>query len=1035
MNKSSLNTADYIAGTAAGRAPILPRRVVVEGLRFDIPTASAAGNNNYNFSETFESSLIPVVWDMKSFKAADYAAGKVGTTFFVTGVTAGGSRAPGLPAKAIFTVYPALAAPVNNHVVTSEKVIFDDVFWAPKQLVNATASFDQAVAMLESTSASRYAVQNFKNSITRLEAIWAGAEQPPTVSYNGYVFQDTDVYKTLEGFAYTLAAKWNDPAFAGARDSRFSKVREWISLIEKVQYADGYLVTAFSSRYTGSSGGEGTGNWRWRYFARHEMYNLGHLLEAAVAYTRFSAGARMNDYTLYEVGRRVCEHLTRLFGPGGYRHEIPGHAEIELAMMKFADLCDEYEGAGVGDRYRWTVAQLNWGRGRTKTNPVQQRRESTYNPGSYAQDNLPLEQQTTAVGHAVRCMYYYTGATDQAIWMPNTSMYPHLNNLKSSYINTISNVYNSTSETSTYITGGLGSGESSEGFGNPYHIRNNDAYTEVCAAIAGANWYQRLSLYHEDTRYADSYERALYNGVLVGVTLDGTRFAYTSRLDQSTSRAEWQPCACCPPNVIRTVANAASYLYTVRQDNIFVNMFGSSTGYVNVSGDDVVIRQVTRYPWEGEIEMTIKPPTAKTFTLNLRVPGWVKAQKYRQVTLLLDGEPIDSTATVRGYIPITRKWPATGTVITYNIPMEIRLTEGDVNVARVYSSASDRYSILRSQWDKVAVERGPIVYTLEAAGVPDGDPNITPGITYGKAAANVMLPRDMAGFKVVNRLAGPNMILRGVYTIEGYARYNTGTGPRDQWIQLIPYYCKTNRGGNPSGTANVTSSTANDIAKLWISATENAVQIRGDLSRLQPGGTATLQANPKVNDSGYFEWKSGIGDNTLYSAIAGAALRYEWAILEGKSVVELTGAVASRTDDAGPGKIGGVNYTFDASVARFKAVGGGTAKVQVSMKNTRGNVLAVDTYVIEVAGAIAMSDADFLRSVAAHVLRYGLSADNLVLKGKVLMLVFDGRVIVLSTNANNKNISGEVALGDGYYLKFDIKGNGSNVKVFEVIKR
>jgi len=465
------------------------------------------------------------------------------------------------------------------------------------------------------------------------------------------------------------------------------------------------------------------------YFSLHEMYNMWHALDSVVVYTRFSVGAGLDDYTLYEVGRRVCEHISDVFGPEGYRHEIPGHAEIELAMMKFADLCDEYEGVGAGDKYRWTVAQLNWGRGRTRTNPVEQRRESTYtgggSGGNYAQDNLPLELQTTAVGHAVRCMYYYTGATDQAIWMPETSQYTHLNNLKFPYLNTITNVYNSTSETNTYITGGLGSGESSEGFGNPYHIRSNNGYTEVCAAIAGANWYQRLGLYHEETKYADSYERALYNGVLVGVTLEGTRFAYSTRLDESTARAEWQGCACCPPNVIRTVANASGYMYTVRQDNIFVNMFGGSTGHINVQGDDVIIRQVTQYPWEGEIEMTITPPADKAFTLNLRVPGWVKAQKYQQVTLLLDGEEIDATANAKGYIAITRQWPAAGTVINYNIPMEIRVTEGDINVARVYSAATDRYSVLQSQWDKVAVERGPIVYTLSgerAERRPERDP-------------------------------------------------------------------------------------------------------------------------------------------------------------------------------------------------------------------------------------------------------------------------------------------------------------------------
>ena len=933
-----MRALDYIGATAAGRAPILPGRVVVDGLRFDTPTVSAIGNKSYNFAESFEQSLVPVVWELSSFTAADYASDKIGTTFTVTGVTAVDSRAPGLVAKAIFTVNEPLHVPDYNHSVTSENIIFENGFWAQRQNINATVTLDAAATQLAGSAS--YAERNFTNALGRLQSVWNGNMNPDIGTYSGYVFQDTDVYKTLEGYAYNLAAIWDSNTVTSVQKSTLlNKAKYWISLIEQIQYADGYINSCFSCRSTTSSGGEGTGNWRWRYFARHEMYNIGHFLEAAVAYTRFAVSTNQQDaYVLYEAGRRAADHIVNVFGPNGYRIEVPGHEEIELALMKFAALCEEYEGAGTGQKYRDTVETLVDRRGRRTGEYA---RESTYASGTYSQDATPLVNETRAVGHIVRAMYFYAGATDAAISMPIS------NPNKTAFLGGITNIYNNVSERNTYITGGLGSGESSEGYGVDWRIRNNSAYTETCAAIAGANWYQRLNLYYEDAKYADSYERALYNGVIVGVDLAGNRFAYGTGLDGTISRGTWQGCACCPPNVLRTIANAGGYLYTVHNDTVFVNMFGESKGHVNVQGDDVKIDQVTQYPWEGEITMTVTPPVDKAFTLNLRLPGWVKAQKYQQVTLKLDGEEIDATATAKGYIPITREWPATGTVITYNIPMEVRVTEGDINVTRVYSSSSDHYAASSGQWDKIVVERGPMVYMIEPSGVPDGSPSTA---TSGLTTANIRLPRDMEGFQVVNRLSGSSMILRGVYTIEGYARYNTTTGARTQWIQMVPYFCKGNRGGNPQNTANTSSSTTTEIARIWINATEDCVQIRGDKNRIVIGGTVKLQANPKVNASGYYQWSSGVGDSTVYSVIPGASLNYTWEIISGANVIQLASApAATKTDDRGPGKIGGVNYIFDASEVSYKAIRDGKATIRVNMRNASNVVLATDTYDIEVS--------------------------------------------------------------------------------------
>jgi DUF1680 family protein len=909
LSAKELKAIDYITGTAAGKAPILPTRVVVSGVRFDMPTAATTGT--CNFGEEFEESLIPVVWDMNSFKPADYAVDKIGTSFEVRGATAVRSRAPGLPVKAIVRVNRRLAAPDYNHSVTSENVIFDDVFWRPKQLVNAGATIDHAINMLESTSANRYAVQNFKNAATRLMAIAGGDTNPNSTTYNGYVFQDTDVYKTLEGFAYNLAAVWGDQTVTIARKRQLqNKLGEWIRLIEAVQYADGYITTTFSSRSETTAGGDGDSLHRWRHFTRHEMYNIGHFIEAAVAYTRYSVGTKQNDHRLYEAGKRAADHIVAFFGPGGKRVEVPGHQEIELAMMKMAALVEEYEGAGTGQKYRDTVETLINRRGRATGDYA---RPSGYHGMSYSQDATPLVNETRAVGHAVRAMYYYTGATDVAITLPSSS--PN----KAAFLTGINNIYSTVTERNNYITGGLGSGETSEGFGEDWRLRNSGAYTETCAAIAGANWYQRLNLYYEDAKYADSYERALYNGALVGVSLNGTHFYYACHLDSAAHpRSAWFGCACCPPNLIRTIANMGGYMYTVNKDKVFVNMYGGSTGNINVGGDNVIIRQETNYPWEGAVKMTVTPPAAKNFMLNLRIPGWIKAQKYQQVTITVDGAEINAAPSDKGYVSITKNWPAKGTVIEINMPMEVRFTEADDNVSRVYGDFGTGIAS-NGQSNKVAIERGPIVYQLETPGVPATD-------AIGKDARMAFIPRDME-YKATWR---PNL-LRGVVEVTGHARYETSTGERNQFIQLTPYHAKNNRGNDPSNLGSSNSNPNNcESARVWINATEMGVQIRGDKNKLHVGGFAKLTANPKVN----------YDDRNVPK-------NFEWTVLSGnEAIVMLDSPARGQTDDSGPGKIGGLNFTRPASIATYRAIKAGAAVVQVSMKDASGAVLATDTYEI-----------------------------------------------------------------------------------------
>jgi len=891
----------YKTATAAGRPPILPKRVVMQGIQFDTPTPSAVGNNGFNFGEEFNDSLIPVErWDEVPESA--YAADKIGTTFTVNGNVRYGGK--DFPVTAEITVNPPLEAPTFNNSVTSEHVKLNDVFWSPKQRTNALDSLDTAIDRLARTSGTGGGESNFTGAIARLNG------QQPEVDYIGYVFQDTDIYKTLEAMAYTLFAidKDTDPEMVAQKAKLKAKIDQWIGYIEAVQYADGYINTCFTMRSNTSAGGAGTGQWRWRYFERHEMYNIGHLLEAVVAYTRYSEGTGLGDYRLYEVGKRAADHIVDLFGPGGKRNEVPGHEEIELALMKFARLVEEFEGQGTGQKYRDTAKLLIDRRGTGGQGG--RNRESGYSGGTYSQDATRLVDEVQAVGHAVRAAYYYTGATDVAASLPED----HPDRI--AYLNVLDRINERLVNRNQYITGGVGSsqpGASSEGFGSDYALSNMRSYCEICAAIAVANWNQRMNLVHEDAKYADYYEKALYNAILVGVNLSGGLFYYSTLLHvpggsngtSLSNRSSWFGCACCPPNLMRTIANIGGYMYTVNKDKVFVNLYAGSTSDVNVQGTNVQIDQVTNYPWEGNVLLTVKPEIEKEFTLNIRIPGWLKAQKYQQVTIKVNGQSIDSTPNEKGYVPITMNWPVEGTTIEIDIPMEIRFTEPDNNVHNTSST-------IGSNRNRVAIERGPIVYCLETPGLPGGSFN---------NATQVTIPRDIQ-FTATWR---PEL-LRGVVELKGTALY--GNNNQEVEIRMTPYYAWNNRGNDPthlgsSGSVNNCSSMV-----IWLNSTGDAVQIRGDKFKLSIDETTTLTAVPHVNYNSTNKPGS-----------------YEWRV---EGPVEIIDTTEGITDNTGYTKIGGIGFELPTSIATVKATGYGTATVTAVMKNGNGDVVATDTYEITV---------------------------------------------------------------------------------------
>lgn len=739
----------YKTATAAGKAPILPAMTVVNGISFDdeTPSLKSTTKPDFDFAETFNSKLMPVVWE--EVNPLSYGSDQVGNTFIVKGyIEYDGEQ---VEAAAEVTVQEPSIEAVANSTVTFENIQLTDNFWLPKQKTNAMSSLNAAIDKIGQASGGE---PNFDNAIKKLNG-------EPYEDFQGFVFQDSDIYKSIEAISYTLSATQNDrdPEMIAQREKLQTQVDEWIGKIEKVQYADGYIDTFFTLRSDSHAGGSSPGTHRYRDMSNHEMYNAGHFLESVVAYTRYREGINSPDYRLYVVGKRFADDIVSRFGPGGTRHEVPGHEEVELALVKLGKLVEQYEGTGTGQKYFDTAKLLIDRRGESAS-----LRESGYKGGDYSQDARPFVNEKNGVGHAVRANYLYAGATDVATLLKDGD------EDKTAYLNTLDTIWESVANRKTYITGGIGVSTHGEDFGNDYELPNDKSYCETCAAIALANWNQRMNLVHEDAKYADIVEKTLYNAILVGTNLDGNLFYYSSLLEASRGnpRSSWFACACCPPNLMRTIASLSGYMYTVHKNDVFVNMYIESEGKVNVGGTEVSLNQETNYPWNGSVKLSVDPAETKEFTLKIRIPGWVKEQKNNTVEIKVNGEAVTAPAQ-KGYVAITKTWEK-GDVVTIDIPMEIRMTEANPKVT--------------TNTGKVALERGPIVYCMEKAGNAQLNSDIS-----DFSPLKFVIPRD-AELKAEYK----SDLLKGVVEITGDVSYHTGSSLVPAKLQAVPYYSWNNRG-------------------------------------------------------------------------------------------------------------------------------------------------------------------------------------------------------------------------------------------------
>lgn len=551
-------------------------------------------------------------------------------------------------------------APIQE--VSFTRVHLEDGFWLPRIETNRTVSIPSAFRECE------------KNGRFDNFAIAGGLKKG---EHRGdFSFDDTDPYKVIEGASYSLAVKYDK-----ALDAYLDSV---ISLIAAAQEPDGYLTTCVTNRCYRLSGW--WGKQRWEKINSHELYNSGHLYEAAVAHYQ-ATGKR----TLLDVAIRNADLVCQVFGPGeGQIHRPSGHPIIEMALAKL------YKVTG-NEKYLQTARYFveETGRG-----------TDGHQLSEYSQDHKPILQQDEIVGHAVRAGYLYSGVADVAALTHDTA-----------YFNALCRIWNNMAGKKLYITGGIGSRAQGEGFGPDYELNNQTAYCETCASIANVFWNYRMFLATGDAKYADVLERALYNGVISGVSLSGDKFFYDNPLESmgQHERQRWFGCACCPGNITRFMASVPLYMYATQANDIYVNLYIQSKARLTTEANQVTLEQTTAYPWEGKVTLTVTPETEQEFALRLRIPGWAQDSpvptdlyaftgKAGAYSVSVNGKKVHARL-YDGYATIHRRWKA-GDVVEVDLPMDVRRVKANDKVE------DDR--------GKLAIERGPIVFCLEGKDQPDG---------------------------------------------------------------------------------------------------------------------------------------------------------------------------------------------------------------------------------------------------------------------------------------------------------------------------
>ncbi len=620
------------------------------------------------------------------------------------------------------TSSPGRNYPIQPVPFTAVKIT--DVFWAPRIETNRTVTIPFAFQKCEETGR----IDNFVRAAKALRGEPVDRKIPP------YPFDDTDPYKVIEGASYTLSVKYD------------AKLDAYVdSLIEKIaaaQEPDGYLYTARTIDPEHPHKWAGPERWVQEEVLSHELYNLGHLYEASVAHYQATGKRSMLNISL-----KSAELLCNTFGPGK-RSIYPGHQIVEMGLVKVYRVTGD-------DRYLNLAKFMLDCRGGGR---------------AYNQAHEPVIDQREAVGHAVRATYMYSGMADVAAMTGDAA-----------YVQAIDAIWENVVSKKLYLTGGIGATKEGEAFGKNDELPNLTAYNETCAAVGNDYWNHRLFLFHADAKYIDVMERTLYNGLVSGVSLEGKSFFYPNPLASigDYERSPWFGVACCPGNITRFMASVPGYMYAQNEDKVFVNLYAASTAEIKMApGRALNITQDTRYPWDGRIRLTVHPEKPGKFSIKLRVPGWargdvVPSDLYR----FLDDVSETPTLKVnrrsvplkleRGYVTLTRNWRP-GDVIDLHLPMPVR---------RIIANES-----VEADRDRVAVQRGPIVYCAEWPDNPQGKV-LELALHDHTPLSSEFKPDLLNGITIVKGT--------GLYIPEGGAENGT---EKQVEFTLIPYYAWANRG-------------------------------------------------------------------------------------------------------------------------------------------------------------------------------------------------------------------------------------------------
>jgi DUF1680 family protein len=613
--------------------------------------------------------------------------------------------------KSQYSDYPISAVSIQD-------IRINDDFWLPKielvQDVTIRYAFDKCD--------KEGRMQNF---------LVAGGKKKGT--YEGKMpFDDTDLYKIIEGASYSLISNPN-PELDAYIDSI-------IAIIKIGQEPDGYLTTWFTiNRQKPPASWVKPSTNRWENIeSSHELYNSGHLFEAAAAHY-WATGKR----NFLDIAIKNADLLVNNFGPDKL-HKPPGHQIVETGLIKLYHITHN-------EQYLQLAKFFLDLRGDSTTHKLY---------GEYSQDHLPVTKQTKAVGHAVRALYMYAGMTDIAAIYKDRD-----------YLNAVNELWKNMVNKKMYITGGLGSRHDGESFGDDYELPNLTAYNETCAAIASVFWNQRLFQLTGDSKYYDIIERTLYNGLISGISLDGKKFFYPNPTEAdgkyefnmgACTRQSWFDCSCCPTNLIRFIPSIPGLIYAANKDSLYINLFITNSAEVSIDGEQIEIDQQSNYPWNGQVNISINPERTKKFTLKIRIPGWAQNEAVpgdlysylnnEQVKILLNvNGKAESLKLNKGYAEISRKWNE-GDKVELNLPMSIHKVIANEQV--------------KDDSNKVAFEHGPMVYCAEEID--------------NKQISDISIPDNL-----IANIKEKTILSNKVIAIEGKVN--------NKEFALIPYYLWSNR--------------------------------------------------------------------------------------------------------------------------------------------------------------------------------------------------------------------------------------------------